>query len=316
MGQPTLKTFSDHEVAVGLRCGKANNRTPTSFARLDPVFARDCSGRSVVFFIKEESTRLATSSPFSKRPDGKDPPREKPLLPPTRTPLQTTSTASTGPASTLIRSPTCLGLCLPSGSGRRSDTARRASGDTTSSSLISWMLFASIFGKIAPLVKAEPAHNPCSFRAQLEQFSCDYAKERRSHDARNRGFGLASCSRGLVFLRGTVQVQRAEDWFSQKETLKTKTPNEATDGLAPSVLDSLAVACERLHTSFRQRLKRTRGEKPRVRTSTMLPRPGIPARGYYRPNDRRAGVPRRGHCRPKCRTRLPTGWHRRFCGRS
>ena len=53
-------TFSDHEVAVDLRCGKANIKTPRSFARLDPVFARDNSGRSVLFSIKKESTRLAT----------------------------------------------------------------------------------------------------------------------------------------------------------------------------------------------------------------------------------------------------------------
>ena len=42
-------TFSDHEVAVGLRYGKVNTKTPRSFARLDPVFARDSSGRSVLF---------------------------------------------------------------------------------------------------------------------------------------------------------------------------------------------------------------------------------------------------------------------------
>ena len=73
--------FSDHEVAVDLRCGKANTKTPRSFARLDPVFARGNSGRSVLFSIKGESTRLATSSPFSKRHNGKEPPRVKTLLP-------------------------------------------------------------------------------------------------------------------------------------------------------------------------------------------------------------------------------------------
>ena len=65
-----------------------------------------------------------------------------------------------------------------------------------------------------------------------------YVKERRGHDARNRGFGLASCSRSLVFLRWTLQAHRAEDWCSQRRTLQTQMPNEATDGLAPSVLDS------------------------------------------------------------------------------
>ena len=55
-GRPS-NTFSDHEVAVGLRCGEANTKTPRYFARLDPAFARDSSGRSVFFFfIKEEST--------------------------------------------------------------------------------------------------------------------------------------------------------------------------------------------------------------------------------------------------------------------
>ena len=48
-----------HEVAVGLRCGKAN--TKTSLARIDPVLTRDSSGRSILFPIKEESSRLATS---------------------------------------------------------------------------------------------------------------------------------------------------------------------------------------------------------------------------------------------------------------
>ena len=63
--------FADHEVAAGLRYGKANTKTPRYFARLDPVFARDRSGRPVFFSIKEESTRLATSSPFCKRSNGK-----------------------------------------------------------------------------------------------------------------------------------------------------------------------------------------------------------------------------------------------------
>ena len=86
-------------LAVDLRCGKANTKTPRSFARLDPVFARDNSGRSVLFSIKEESTRLATSSPFSKRHNGKEPPRVKTLLPLPRAPLQNTPTGSTAPAS-------------------------------------------------------------------------------------------------------------------------------------------------------------------------------------------------------------------------
>ena len=45
-----------------------------------------------------------------------------------------------------------------------------------------------------------------------------------------------------MFLRGTLQAQSAEDWCSQRGTLQTQMPNEATDGLAPSVLDSFSGA--------------------------------------------------------------------------
>ena len=63
----------------------------------------------------------------------------------------------------------------------------------------------------------------------------------------------------------------------------------------------------RLLTSFRQRVRRTPGEKPRVRTRILLPRPGAPAWGHYRPKEPRAGVPRRRHCRP---TNVQRGYRR------
>ena len=49
-GKANSKTLlPGHEVAVGLRCGKANTKTPRSLVRLDPVFPRDSSGRSILF---------------------------------------------------------------------------------------------------------------------------------------------------------------------------------------------------------------------------------------------------------------------------
>ena len=58
-GKANSKTLPPaHEVVVGLRCGKVNTKTPRSFARLDPVFPRDSSGRSILFPIKEESSRF------------------------------------------------------------------------------------------------------------------------------------------------------------------------------------------------------------------------------------------------------------------
>ena len=98
MGRLTKKTLlPDHEVAFGLRCGKANTKTPRSLAWIDPVFPRDISGRSILFRIKEESSRLSTSFPFSKRSNEKEPSRVGHMLPPTRAPLMKTPTGSAGP---------------------------------------------------------------------------------------------------------------------------------------------------------------------------------------------------------------------------
>ena len=55
--------LSDQVVTAGLRCGKANTKTPRSLSRLDPVFPRDSTGHYILFPIKEESSRLATSFP-------------------------------------------------------------------------------------------------------------------------------------------------------------------------------------------------------------------------------------------------------------
>ena len=81
-----------------MRCGKANTTTPSCLARLDPVFPRDSSGRSILFPIKEELSSLATSFPSSKRANGNEPPRVGPMLPPTRSPLSKTHTGATSPA--------------------------------------------------------------------------------------------------------------------------------------------------------------------------------------------------------------------------
>ena len=63
------------------------------------MFPGDSSGRSIPFPIKEESTRLSTSSPFSKGSIRKEPSRVGLLLPPTRAPILKTSTGSAGPRS-------------------------------------------------------------------------------------------------------------------------------------------------------------------------------------------------------------------------
>ena len=110
-----------------------------------------------------------------------------------------------------------------------------------------------------------------------------------------------------MFLRETLQAERAEDWCSQRGTLRTQMSNEATDGLAPSIFAIFRVQRGPRFTSFRQRVRRIQGEKPRARTRILLTRPGAPARGPYRPKEPRTGVPRKGHCRP---TNVQRGYRR------
>ena len=76
--------------------------------------------------------------------------------------------------------------------------------------------------------------------------------------------------RGLVFPEGDI----ADPHMS----------NEATDGLERSVFAIFRAQLEWILAFFRQRMKKTGGEKPRFWIRVVLPRPG---------------VPRRGHCRPK-----------------
>ena len=97
-GKANSKTLlPGHEVVVGLRRGKANTNTLKSLARLDPVSPRDSSGRSIFFTIKEDSSRLATSFPFSNKANGKEPSLVGHMLPTTRAPLMKTPTGSAGP---------------------------------------------------------------------------------------------------------------------------------------------------------------------------------------------------------------------------
>ena len=67
MGRPTLKHREFWRGSI--RCSLAT-----------------VAGVSIHFPIKQESSRLATSFPFSKRANGKEPPRVGPMLPLTRAP--------------------------------------------------------------------------------------------------------------------------------------------------------------------------------------------------------------------------------------
>ena len=209
--------------------------------------------------------------------------------------------------------PRVCGYVCPSGTGRRSDTARRASGDSTASSLISWTLFPYIYGRITPLVKQKQLRAPASSGAVRAVFLRLYAKERRDHDARNRGFVLASCSRGLVFLRGTPQAQRAEDWCSQRGTLQTQMPNEATDRLAPSVLDPFSGAARAASNEFPPASEKDSRQETPGPDSHLAPEAWCSRKGTLQAQRAEDWCSHKGTLRTHKRpTRLPTGWHRRF----
>ena len=119
-----------------MSCGKADTEAPRSRVQLDSAFPRKSGGRSTLFPVKEEPTRLATSSPFPSRSAGRKPPPVGNLVPTIGGSLLKASTASAGPRSpsrtlTHVRS-------APSATveHEKTDTARRASGDSTTSGQI------------------------------------------------------------------------------------------------------------------------------------------------------------------------------------
>ena len=110
----SLAHFPHHVVAVSFRCEKANTKPPRSFTRIDPMFARDSSGRSFYFLPYQEGVhKISYLVSLLKEARQKNPPRVKTLLPPARAPLQKTPTGSTGPASSSSTLSTRFRLRLP-----------------------------------------------------------------------------------------------------------------------------------------------------------------------------------------------------------
>ena len=229
----------DHKEAVGLRFEKVNPNTPRCFARLDPVFLRDSSGRSILFPIKEESTSLATSPFSSKRTNGNDPHRARNMLPHAQTPLLLTR--PTGPASSLgtltyvhqatsapvaqERHPTLRNepVVTPWPPGRSTPwpparSAGRYSRKSTEES------------RLSSRNSSEPPASSGAARA----VSCDFTPKSDKATTRipvgsdSRRALEAGCSQ-----KGMLPAQSAEDWCSQTGTLQAHFPNTASDGLAP-----------------------------------------------------------------------------------
>ena len=116
-----------------------------------------------------------------------------------------------------------------------------------------------------------------------------------------------------MFRRGTLQALRAEDWCSQTGTLQTQMPNEATDGLAPSVLDSFSGAARAASYEFPPASE----EDPRRETpgsdSHLAPEAWCSRIGTLQAQRAEDWCSQQGTLQThKCSTRLPTGWHRRF----
>ena len=69
------------------------------------MFPRDSTGRSIIFTVKVESSKLAISFHFSKKANLKEPSRVALMSPPTGAPIVKTPTGSAGPAPS-SRTPT------------------------------------------------------------------------------------------------------------------------------------------------------------------------------------------------------------------
>ena len=133
--------------------------------------------------------------------------------------------------------PRASGCVDTSGTGRRTDNARRASGDATASSPIA--------GRYSRKSTEESHISSC--RSSLKSpvpsgavraASCAFSPKSEG-DTRRETVGPDShrapeawCSRAR-----TLQAQTAETWCFRTGTLQAQIPNTACDGLAPSAFD-------------------------------------------------------------------------------
>ena len=155
---------------------------------------------------------------------------------------------------------------------------------------------------------------PLPLGVQLEQFSCDYAPKSEEATARETvGSDSRRAPEAWCSGKGTLQAQRAEDWCFQTETLQTQMPNEATDGLAPSVLDSFLGAMRGASYEFPPASE----EDPRRETpgsdSHVAPQARCSRKGTLQAQRAEDCCSQKGTFHThKYPTRLPTCWHRRF----
>ena len=125
-----------HSVAVGLRCGKADTEASRSRVKLDSAFPRTRGGRSTLLTVKEEPTRLVTSSPFPSRSEERKPPPADNFVPPTGGPLLKASTGFACPLPPLRTLTNVRSALSATVEQEKPDTTRRASSESTTSGQI------------------------------------------------------------------------------------------------------------------------------------------------------------------------------------
>ena len=205
---------------------KADTEAPISRVKLNSTFPRNSGGRSTLFPIKEEPTRLDASSPFPRRSAGRKPPPVDNLVPTIGGPLLKASTGSAGPISssrtlTYVRS-------APSATVEQAkpDTARRASGDSTTSGQINRSI-------IPP--KAQESQLSSS-RTDSEPPAPPGLWQKPSGEARASSGHFSPVSDGDT-RPGSVGSDSSRAPGAQRSRSSTlPAPQILTDGSAPSVL--------------------------------------------------------------------------------
>ena len=177
--------------------------------------------------VKEEPTRLATSSPFPSRSAGRKPPPVDNLVPPTGGPLLKEYTGSAGPRSpsrTLTHVHSAPSATVEQ---EKPDTVRRASGDTTTSSQINRSI-------IPP--KTDESQ-PSSSKTGSEPPALLGLRQRPSGAARARSGHFSPMS--VTDTRpGSVGLDSSRAPGAQPSRSSTLPPPQIPiDGSAPSVFD-------------------------------------------------------------------------------
>ena len=149
------------------------------------------------------------------------------------------------------------------------------------------------------LSSSRNSSEPLPLQAPLEQFSCDYSSKRSEEASAREAVSSDSRRAPEAWCSWAhCRPKQPRTGVSRGGHCRANCPTRLPTRWHRRCWTSFRVHRGRLLTSFRQRVRRTRGEKTPGSDSHLAPGSWCSRKATLHVKEPRTGVPRRGHCRP------------------